>query len=189
MVSLSLYGMKALWNWDKPRFKIRYQSFTVIMSTKSKCIFTSCMDRKIWIFTWQSNDSSIFRSRSSHPEVFCKKGGYRNFAKFTGKHLCQSRDSDTDVFLWILQNFEEYLFLRNTSTGCFSGSSTAPIVMKLENKFWSLNVRILDFKDNLLYFFLRRLKVWETELFVIRFPTDHSVFLSINFFITKYYII
>ena len=28
--------------------------------------------------------------RSSCPEVFCKKGVLRNFAKFTGKHLCQN---------------------------------------------------------------------------------------------------
>ena len=28
--------------------------------------------------------------RSSHPAVFCKKGVLRNFAKFTGKYLCQS---------------------------------------------------------------------------------------------------
>ena len=28
-------------------------------------------------------------TRSSRPEVFCKKGFLRNFAKFTGKHLCQ----------------------------------------------------------------------------------------------------
>ena len=28
--------------------------------------------------------------RSSRPELFCKKGALRNFAKFTGKHLCQS---------------------------------------------------------------------------------------------------
>ena len=28
--------------------------------------------------------------RSSCPEVFCKKEPPRNFAKFTGKHLCQS---------------------------------------------------------------------------------------------------
>ena len=28
--------------------------------------------------------------RSNHWEVFCKKGVLRNFAKFTGKHLCQS---------------------------------------------------------------------------------------------------
>ena len=29
--------------------------------------------------------------RSSRPDVFCKQGVLRNFAKFTGKHLCQSR--------------------------------------------------------------------------------------------------
>ena len=28
--------------------------------------------------------------RSSHPEVFCKKGVLRNFAKFTRKHMCRS---------------------------------------------------------------------------------------------------
>ena len=28
-------------------------------------------------------------SRSRRPEVFCKKAVLRNFAKFTGKHLCQ----------------------------------------------------------------------------------------------------
>ena len=34
-------------------------------------------------------DSVKVRYRSSHPEVFCKKGVLRNFEKFTGKHLCQ----------------------------------------------------------------------------------------------------
>ena len=29
-------------------------------------------------------------SRSSHPEVLCRKGVLRNFAKFIEKHLCQS---------------------------------------------------------------------------------------------------
>ena len=29
------------------------------------------------------------KPRSSRPEVFCKKGVLRNFAKFTRKHLCQ----------------------------------------------------------------------------------------------------
>ena len=33
--------------------------------------------------TWQ-------KSRSSRPEVFCKKGVHRNFAKFTRKRQCQS---------------------------------------------------------------------------------------------------
>ena len=27
--------------------------------------------------------------RSSHPEVFCKKGVLKNLTKFKGKHLCQ----------------------------------------------------------------------------------------------------
>ena len=32
----------------------------------------------------------LWSIRSSRPDVFCKKGVLRNFAKFTGKHLCQS---------------------------------------------------------------------------------------------------
>ena len=28
--------------------------------------------------------------RSCRPKVFCEKGVFRNFVKFTGKHLCQS---------------------------------------------------------------------------------------------------
>ena len=34
-------------------------------------------------------DRSMSLCRSSHLELFCKKGVLRNFAKFTGKHLCQ----------------------------------------------------------------------------------------------------
>ena len=34
--------------------------------------------------------TSWFIARSSFPEVFCKNGVLTNFAKFTGKHLCQS---------------------------------------------------------------------------------------------------
>ena len=30
------------------------------------------------------------QSRSSRPEVFCKKGALKNFTKFIGKHLRQS---------------------------------------------------------------------------------------------------
>ena len=36
------------------------------------------------------NIMTLWYSESSHPEMFCKKGSFRNFAKFTGKHLCQS---------------------------------------------------------------------------------------------------
>ena len=37
---------------------------------------------------WDTTDSR--NCRSNRLEVFCKKGALRNFAKFTGKHLCQT---------------------------------------------------------------------------------------------------
>ena len=37
--------------------------------------------------------------RSSHPEVFCRIGSLRNFAKFTGKHFLIKRDSGTGIFI------------------------------------------------------------------------------------------
>ena len=32
----------------------------------------------------------VLKHRSSRSEIFCKKCFLRNFAKFAGKHLCQS---------------------------------------------------------------------------------------------------
>ena len=51
------------------------------------------------------------RNRNSYLEVFCKKVVFRNFAKFTGKHLCQS------LFLNKVAGLS--LFSQNTSGGCF----------------------------------------------------------------------
>ena len=36
------------------------------------------------------NMTIFIHHRSIRPDVFCKTGVLRNFAKFTGKHLCQS---------------------------------------------------------------------------------------------------
>ena len=65
--------------------------------------------------------------RSSRPEVFCKKGAVRNFAKFARKSICQSffivkkeslyvikRETLTQVFV---SEFCE--ISKNTSGGCF----------------------------------------------------------------------
>ena len=55
--------------------------------------------------------------RSSRPEVFCKKGVLRNFAKFIGKHLCQSLLFNKVKRLWHrcftvnFANFVRTLFL------------------------------------------------------------------------------
>ena len=59
--------------------------------------------------------------RSSRPEVFCKKDVLKNFAKFTGKHLCQrlffNKVADWRFFIeylrWLLLNSREsYKILR-----------------------------------------------------------------------------
>ena len=39
---------------------------------------------------FNANSTAFLFFRSSHPEVFCKKGALRNFAKFIGKRLWQS---------------------------------------------------------------------------------------------------
>ena len=38
----------------------------------------------------KTTSSQITMKRSSRLEVFCKKAVLKNFAKFTGKHVCQS---------------------------------------------------------------------------------------------------
>ena len=50
---------------------------------------------------WQNSINSTQQSiiRSSGPNIFCKKGALRNFAKFTGKYLCKSLFFNEVVFL------------------------------------------------------------------------------------------
>ena len=69
-------------------------------------------EKHLWAAA-SENQHLTDKFRSCRPEVFCKKGVLRNFAKFAVKHLCQSLlfnklqawDSGTGVFLWILWNF------------------------------------------------------------------------------------
>ena len=76
--------------------------------------------------------------KSSHPEVFCKNGVLKNFAKFTRKHLCQSLFFNKVAtllkkILWhrcLLVNFAKFLrilFLQNTSDGCFSSDTSSSL--------------------------------------------------------------
>ena len=66
----------------------------------------------------KETNSSFFRknkNRSSRPEVFCKKGVLRNFAKFTEKHLCRS------LFLSIVAGLRSaILFKKETLAQVFS---------------------------------------------------------------------
>ena len=76
-----------------------------------------CILVKIYIFFWDNMaflcaisllpEKKVFfflSCRSSRPEVFRKKGVFRNFAKFTGKHLRQSLFFNKVVGLRLLLN-------------------------------------------------------------------------------------
>ena len=55
-----------------------------------------CFTLSLWNFPLGATDKYLDtknvmpKYRSSRPEVFCRRGILRNFAKFTGKNLCQS---------------------------------------------------------------------------------------------------
>ena len=78
-------------------------------------------EKYIYIYGWKQHQLAKFRS--SRPELFCKKSVLRNFAKSTGKHLCQSllfnKETLAQVFPVKFTNFWEHLLLQNTSGGCF----------------------------------------------------------------------
>ena len=80
-----------------------------------------CGILEIWMVWFHNYFSAIFRS--SHKRYSIIKGVPRNYAKFTGKHLCQSLRPATLLKkrLWrrcFLANFAKFLttsFLQNTS--------------------------------------------------------------------------
>ena len=45
--------------------------------------------------------------RSSRPEVFCKIDVFKNFAKFTGEHLCQKVAGNSGQQINVLTDFAE----------------------------------------------------------------------------------
>ena len=99
-------------------------------------------ETKLLLFENYSHSSTRYHpnkghilNRSSRQRCSVKEGVLRNFAKFTGKHLCQSlffnkdaglrpatllkRDSGARVFLWVLRNFYEHLLYRTPLDDCF----------------------------------------------------------------------
>ena len=103
-------------NWTEHLFcSVNRINLTNVLIFHNKKILTF----RFWLL--QPFFYNIFRS--SHQRCSVKKGVFRNFAKFVGKHLCQSlffnkvadlrlyqkRDSGIGAFLWILRNFKEHL--------------------------------------------------------------------------------
>ena len=69
--------------------------------------------------------SEKLKIRSSRPELFCKKGVLRNFARFKGKHLSQGLFFNKVATLAQVLSYEfceiskNTFFLQSTSGGCF----------------------------------------------------------------------
>ena len=55
-----------------------------------ECIKNRLRDSAYYNNLSRFSRKNLSRNRNSRPEVFCKEGVLRNFAKFTGKHLCQT---------------------------------------------------------------------------------------------------
>ena len=95
-------------------------------------VLSSCEYCKVF-----KNSFFIERLRSSRLQMFFKIGVFKSFANFTGdfcvrafsKKICSlkacnfiKKSSNTGVFLWSLQNFQEHLFLQITSDDHFCTS-------------------------------------------------------------------
>ena len=100
--------------------------FCFLKKKKKKTLFVQEINMIILTsrnFEWFDEYLSVI-FRSSLRRCSIRKGGLRNFAKFTGKHLRQShcfkKDSGPGVFLWILENFSDHIFYRTRHSDCFS---------------------------------------------------------------------
>ena len=115
-----------------------------------------------------------------------KKAFLKNFAIFTGKHLCWSyfliklrvwktgillkRDSNAGVFLWILRNFSEHLLWRTFANGCFWKGGTDFLLMR----FWSFTIEIWwEFLHFLSVDFFIRVLLLLKSIMGIKFRRSH----------------
>ena len=70
------------------------------------------MDAPLRSLHKQPPEFAFFTTRSSRPEVFCKKV-LRNFAKFTGKHLCHSLFFNKVAGLNFAKFLRTHIFIEN----------------------------------------------------------------------------
>ena len=70
--------------WKVSKYGVSSDSYFPVFGLSTKYC------RIISVFSPNAGRNGRKTFRSSCPEAFCKKGVLRNFAKFTGKHLCHS---------------------------------------------------------------------------------------------------
>ena len=74
----------SLWVFEINMHRAETKYLDIYLTTGRAAKYTNSIPEKIYI------GLSERYCKCSPPEVFCKKGVLKNFAKFTGKHLCQS---------------------------------------------------------------------------------------------------
>ena len=81
------YLMKLLWYDCKTKCELaKCSRIDMILRYLDLCWLQKCDNSEI---VEEDTDEGLL-TRRSPPEVFYRKGVLRNFAKFTGKHLCQT---------------------------------------------------------------------------------------------------
>ena len=119
--------------------------------------------------------------------MFFKTGALKHFSIFTGKHRFWSlfllkSNSIAIVFQWILINFYEQLFLKNTSSDCFFQLD------KVTFRYW-VSVHPPNQKHNVEWFLLKRfvnlVRVCSLHMYVLFSRNQPNIFLLINLQKTK----
>ena len=129
LFSTQLLFSAATWIWSQSTKKTGLLTWRNLSYVRSQDLpfYLTGLHNKSFI---ESGSEAVVQRCSVSKDVF------RNFAKLTGKHLCQSlfliklqassprglyqkRGSGTGASLWILWNFLEHLLLQNTSSGRF----------------------------------------------------------------------
>ena len=89
-VSLEKNGLSLIQHWSKSHWLLKY--------LRSRYSLLK-MHKAVYLWFWKTAGAYL---QKQPPEIFYKKGVLKDFAKFTGKHLCQSL---IKRLLWILRNF------------------------------------------------------------------------------------
>ena len=132
---------------------------------------------KILIF--QENQSSNCIQSSRNQSCSIKKDVLENFAKWTGKHLCQNHFirkrlwQSTCVLLWILPNFQEHIFHRIALNDCSFFSHKCWEFFKVKWKCRNLKVTERCFPEDFAKF--SRILFYRTAL-----ETAHFLVISVQ---------
>ena len=98
-----------------------------------ECLPQSIFEQQMFLKRCGRNSQSLnaIKHRSIRPEVFCKKGVLRNFAKFARKHLCQSLFFNKVAGLRPATLLKKRLWHR-----CFSVTGVFSVIFGSDGCFW-----------------------------------------------------